>query len=436
MAARGIKILEVEAGSEAEGIGLKPGDRIITVNGREVPDELALKFYLSSEHIDLCVRRANSIVEHLDVKLPDESDFGIRVEEFRTRNCNNACIFCFIDQLPPSVRPTLKVKDDDYRLSFLHGNYITLTNMADRDLDRIIEQRLSPLYVSVHAADPDLRRQILGRKSVDNLDAKLRKLIRGNIRLHAQIVLIPGVNDGKNLEKTVFYLYELSPGVQSVAIVPVGLSDYGTPRNRLKPVTRHYSRSLIRQVTRWSRQFRSQIGRTFAYLADEFFIQGKMKLPSRAYYDDFTQIEDGVGMVRSFLDEFEKELRRRRKIGIALNGTLATGRLFFPILRDCTALFNRESGSRLKVRQIENRFLGKTITVAGLLGGKDIISALSGKNLGDFLIIPDEALSQRDRILIDDLSLGDLSKHLGIPVFSGGPTVGDFFKLLSGISPR
>jgi putative radical SAM enzyme (TIGR03279 family) len=432
--AKGIKILEVEAGSPAESIGLKPGDRILTVNGHVITDELALKFYLSEGDIDLNVHRRVCGERHFELDLTENPDLGIRVEEFRTRLCNNACIFCFVDQLPPEVRPSLKVKDDDYRLSFLHGNYITLTNLNDVDLSRIIEQRLSPLYVSVHATDSDLRTRILGRKKKDDLAGKMRKLVRGGIRLHAQIVLMPGINDGKHLQKTVFDLYNLYPGVQSIAIVPVGISDYGPCKTRFRPVTPEYSRALICQVLPWQAQFRSQIAQTYACLADEFYLQGGLEIPKQDYYDDFAQIEDGVGMVRNFLDEFNKELNRRRKSRSKLHGTIATGKLFYPVLKSCMEQFNRKFGASLQVHEIDNRFIGSAITVAGLLGGKDITKALAGKDIGDFLIIPDEALARGDGILIDDWSPEDISRHLGKPVCSGGRTVRDFFDILSKLS--
>jgi putative radical SAM enzyme (TIGR03279 family) len=423
----------VTSGSAAERIGLRSGDRILTVNGHEVPDELALRFHLSAEHVDLWVRSADGVNEHFETDLTEDTSLGIRVEEFRTRTCNNACLFCFIDQLPPNVRPSLRIKDDDYRLSFLHGNYITLTNLTCRDLDSIIEHCLSPLYVSVHATDPDLRKRILGREKADNLKAKLSKLVRGGIQLHAQIVLIPGINDGGILERSVFDLYKLYPGVQSIAIVPMGLSDHGAPKDRFLPMTPQYARTLIRDAAQWRDYFRAKTGRTFAYLADEFYLRGHLEIPRTVYYDDFAQIEDGVGMVRAFLDEFEKLLRRSRKTYSGLRGTLATGKLFFPILRDCAERINLKLGSHLQVCKIESRFLGRNITVAGLLGGGDILAALSGKNLGDFLIIPGEALSQGNSILIDDLSPSDLSRGLGIPVYSGGRTVRDLFRLLSKI---
>jgi putative radical SAM enzyme (TIGR03279 family) len=354
----------------------------------------------------------------------------VQVEDFRTRTCNNACLFCFIDQLPPGVRPTLMVKDDDYRLSFLHGNYITLTNLPEKELDRMIEQALSPVYVSVHATDPELRTRILGRKKVDDLDRKMRKLIDGGIRLHTQIVLMPGINDGKHLEKTVFDLYSFYPGVNSVAIVPLGLSDHGNPRSHYTPVTDGYCRKVIQQVIPWQKQFRSEIDRSFAYLADEFYIQGGADLPDTAYYDEFAQIEDGVGMVRKFLNDFASEIGRRRKPRPHLRGTLATGSLFYPYLRKATARFNEKFRSGLEVRLIENKYMGRSITVAGLLAGGDFLEAMRNRVHGDFVVIPNEAISRVDGILVDNMQPAELARDLDRPVFASGATTHDFFSLL------
>ena len=430
MSRRGIKILAVDKGSAAEKTGLIPGDRILEADGHEITDELSLMFYLADQTADLLVRRTGGNLELLTVDLPDHGILGIRVEEFKTRLCNNSCIFCFVDQLPSGVRPTLKVKDDDYRLSFLHGNYITLTNLNNRDIARIIEQRLSPLYLSVHATEPDLRTRILGRKKADDLAGKIERLVDGRIQLHTQIVLMPGINDGRHLEKTIADLHRFYPGVPSVAVVPVGLSDYGLAGKRLKSVTPSYCRKIIRQVAPWQERFRVQDGQTFVYLADEFYIQGGLPLPGADCYDDFAQIEDGVGMVRTFLDEFEMQCRRRRKSCRSLRGTLVTGKLFYPTLQASMDRFNRKFDSRMKVFRAGNRFLGKNITVAGLLSGKDVLDALQGEDLGNFVIIPQDALSATDGILLDDLALCDLSDSLRKPVYAGGRTVREFFELL------
>ncbi len=236
MVKKGIRIRSVEPESPACEAGLAPGDEIVAVNGHPIPDELALKFYLAEdEQVELELVRADGKEAHIEVDLVEGRAFGTEVEDFRTRTCNNACLFCFINQLPPGVRQSLKVKDDDYRLSFLHGNYITLTNLAEKELNRIVEQALSPLFVSIHATDPGLRTRIMGRKKPDDLAGKMRRLIEGGIQIHAQIVLMPGINDGEHLERTVFDLYSYHPGVNSVAIVPVGLSDYQPGSGRIVP---------------------------------------------------------------------------------------------------------------------------------------------------------------------------------------------------------
>jgi putative radical SAM enzyme (TIGR03279 family) len=430
MGRNGIRIEEVERGSPAERLGLVPGDEILAVNGRPIPDELSLKFHLAEESVDIEIRKSNGEEFSLPAELAEGAGLGIKVEDFRTRTCNNACLFCFIDQLPQDVRPTLKIKDDDYRLSFLHGNYITLTNLPERELDRIIEQALSPLYVSVHATDPALRTRILGRRKADDLARKMRKLIDGGIRLHTQVVLMPKINDGRDLETTVFTLYGYQPGVSSVAIVPLGLSDHGRPREIYTPVTAAYCRETIRQVAPWQEQFRSEIGNTFAYLADEFYVQGGMPLPDTPHYGEFAQIEDGIGMVRKFLDDFETELARRRTPRPRLHGTLTTARLFYPFLKDCIDRFNTRLGSQLSVREVENRFMGRNITVAGLLGGTDIITSLRGVDVGDFVIIPDEAVSRIDGVMVDNLTPAHVAEALGRPVHPSGRTMKDFFSLL------
>ena len=433
----GIKILEVVPDSAADRIGLEPGDRLLTINGHEITDELALRFYLNAEErAVLCWRRSGGKERRGKINIDEAVDPGVIVEEFSTRRCTNACIFCFVDQLPPEARPALRVKDDDYRLSFLYGNYVTLTNVTEKDIDRIIEQRLSPLYVSVHATDPELRARVLGRKKVDNLEKKLARLVRGGVRIHAQIVLMPGINDGAQLEKTVMDLYRLHPGVESVAIVPLGLSDYAPRGNGLRPATPAFSRALIRRVNKWRQDFINRSQSAFVFPADEFYLLAGEAIPESDYYEDFAQIEDGVGMVRLFLDDFEAAAARRRKPLTDLRGTLVTGGLFFPVLERYVEELNRQTGAKLAVCAAENRFLGKRVTVAGLLSGGDILAALRGGDSGGFVVIPGEALAFDNRLLLDGLTLNDLSRELGLPVYSGGRSAGEFFKTLARIFHR
>ncbi len=430
MTLRGLRIVNVDQDSAAQSLGLTAGDEIVSVNGHPVPDELALKFHLAEENVVLEIRKEDESINRIIADLSHGRSLGVRVEDFKTRTCNNACIFCFVDQLPPGARRSLRLKDDDYRLSFLHGNYITLTNLQESELDRIIHHALSPLYVSVHTTDPGLRTRILGRRKADELDRKIRKLISGRIRLHTQVVLMPGINDGSNLERTVLDLYGYYPGVNSIAIVPLGLSAHGKPRKVCAPVTPAYCREVIAQVTPWQMNFREECGQTFAYLADEFYLQGEVTLPGTDDYDNFAQIEDGVGMVRRFLDDFETEMRKRRRPKRSLNGTLVTGKLFKPVLTNSVRVLNERFGWDLRVLEAENHFMGKSITVAGLLAGRDILDALAGHIPGDFVIFPEEALSRTEGIFIDDLSPADISARIRRPATPGGRTVHELFVLL------
>lgn len=424
-----LKIRQVDPDSPAGRAGLAPGDEIVTLNGHPVPDELALKFYLSgADSAEFEVARPDCSHLRIEVEMCDGIDLGIEVEDFRTRTCNNACLFCFINQLPPGARQSLKVKDDDYRLSFLHGNYITLTNLTNKELDRIIEQALSPLYVSVHATDPQLRTRILGRKKGDDLAGKLQRLIEGGIRIHAQIVLLPRINDGTHLTRTVFDLCSYYPGVESVAIVPLGLSEYGN--QGLAPVDASFCRQVIAQVAPWQQEFRARTGRGFAYLADEFYIQAGARIPEAESYDDFSQIEDGIGMVRRFLDDFAIHLKRRNKRRTHLKGTLATGKLFFPFLQNCTEQLNRKLGADLRVVEVGNGYLGASVTVAGLLAGRDFARALAGQMWGDFAMIPSEAVSRVEGIFVDDMTPAQLADRIGAPVILGGPSMHAFFDSL------
>ena len=430
MAKPGIKILEVAKDSPGYRLGLAPGDEILEIQGHPVPDELALKFYLADDFVEIRIRKRSGLQARLPVDLSKVRGLGIKVAEFRTRRCNNSCLFCFVDQLPPGARAGLRVKDDDYRLSFLHGNYITLTNLNEAELDRIIEHHLSPLYVSIHATDPELRRQILGRKKPDDLERKLKKLVAGGIQINAQVVLVPGYNDGKNLKRTLQDLFQYYPGIISVAIVPLGLSDHGTPKDRLTPVSPSYSRKLISQMAPLQNRFRQKVECAFAYLADEFYIQAGAPLPPAGHYDGFSQIEDGVGMTRRFLDEFAGELGRRRRLRPHLRGTLVTASLFHPFLKECIDRFNSKLKAQLSVLRADNHYLGKRITVAGLLSGQDFLASLEGKDLRDFVVIPNEAVSQGEGIFLDDLSPEELSRKLGKPVYPSGRTMHEFFELL------
>jgi putative radical SAM enzyme (TIGR03279 family) len=365
--------------------------------------------------------------------------WGLDLEHFAPRQCANDCIFCFCNQNPKGSRESLFFKDEDTRLSFLHGNYTTMSSISKIELDRIIEQRLSPQYVSVHATDPEVRRYLLGRKRPDDILAKMRYLADHGIELHAQIVLCPTINDGDILRRTAEDLAMLHPagkdaeareqpafnqgGLISVAVVPVVFTRLHNYHHLLTPVTDEYSIALIKQVRPWQREFKQRFGQTFLFLADEFYLRAGMPLPGASHYGDYPQIEDGVGMVRRFIRDAERTLSglsgRSKLAPGSLDGTIATGKLFHPTLARFVEQLNARFGTRLRVLPIENRFFGEEVTVAGLLAGSDIIRARENIQ-GNFLLVPEQACLKSGHIFLDDLSLEDLEYKLNIPIAHGG----------------
>lgn len=429
-----IGITEVLPGSIAESLGLKTGDRLVSINGRSISDELEFRFHAAEGLLELVVERTGQGNLQGSAILEDGQQLGISVADFRAKACNNKCVFCFVDQLPRGVRRTLRFKDDDYRLSFLHGNYLTLTNLSEKEITRIIEQRLSPLYVSVHATEMPVRAVMLGRSEEHcSLDPMLR-LIEGGITIHAQVVLCPGINGGVHLERTITDLSRHFPGLVSVAIVPLGTSRYRGNLPTLREATPEYCREVIQQLESYQRRFKDELGVTFAYLADEFYLQAGKTLPDSSYYDEFALLEDGVGMVRYFDNEFRRNLRKRRKMPDGSpDGTLVTGKLFHPWLCRYARKLEKRFGGRLRAVCVENEFMGPKITVAGLLSGGDIAAALKGRELGQFVIVPGQCLSRDSKLFLDDLSLTDLEKEVEVPVRETFRTVDGFFSALCNV---
>lgn len=427
-----VKITRVEKNSIAEAAGIRVSDEIISVNQRPIRDVIDLRFQTAQDRFVLRLKKAagssgGEAVLDLDLDLAGE-DLGIEIEDFRTKGCNNKCVFCFVDQLPARARSGLRFKDDDYRLSFLHGNYITLTNMRSGEIDRIIEQRLGPLYVSVHATDLEVRNRMLGRAGDGGFREKFEKLVAGGVTLHTQVVLCPTYNDGPVLQRTVFDLHRYYPGVASVSIVPLGLSRHRSSLDGLVPVTGEFCEAVIDQVAPYQEEFRRRSGCTFAYLADEFYIVTGRPLPPARHYDGFPLTEDGIGMVRLFAEDFSRNLQVVPRLCLeGLQGTVATGTLFAAALRAHIQALNQRCGSRLELLSVVNDFLGEGITVAGLLAGRDIATQAQGKVRGDFLMIPSEAVSNADRLFVDDTTIAQLSEQVGVPVLESGLTVDSFF---------
>lgn len=423
---RGVVVSGVDAFALGSELGIAVGDKIMKVNRKAIGDFLDFQYYTGSEEfVTLEVLKPSGDLVELEVEIGEGEIWGLDFESFTPRQCANDCIFCFCNQNPAGARESLFFKDEDTRLSFLHGNYTTMSSISKIELDRIVEQRLSPQYISVHATDPEVRRYLLGRKRADDILGKMRYLNEQGIELHAQIVLCPTINDGEALTRTLEDLSGLYPGLTSVAVVPVVFTKLHNYAHRMTAVTDDYARELIKEMRPMQRQFRKQLGNTFVFLADEFYLRAGLRLPGRAHYGDYPQIEDGVGMVRRFVADAKRTLKKAVPEGIEpkrLYGTIATGELFAPILREFVEEMNRAWGTRLKVAAVGNKFFGEEITVAGLITGGDILAARDSLK-GNFLIVPEQACLKAGHIFLDDLSLEDLAERLRLPVAHGGASL-------------
>lgn len=419
---RGVEIAEVNPESIGSELELESGDRITKVNGRIVRDYLDFRFHTAGEtELVIEVRKQSGEDWELQIERGEGEDFGLSFEQIVPRQCANECIFCFCNGNPADARPSLFIKDEDVRLSFLYGNYTTLTSITEDELKRIVEQRLSPQYVSVHATDLDVRAYLLGvDKQRANIAPKLQRLLAAGIQIHAQVVLCPGINDGEILRRTISDLAAEYPRITSVAIVPLGLTRYNTDP-RLTAVTPEFCRQVITEVTAIQTDLRERLGTTFAFLGDEIYLRAGRAVPARAHYGDYPQIEDGIGMVRSFANEFTgllKTLQRQlRTPERKLHGTIMTGTLFAPVLKELIDKLNVRCGSEFAVAAVANNYFGGDVSVAGLLTGSDLVAAQAQVN-GDFAIIPKSTLKSDEEIMLDGMTLKQVTAKLGVPVFA------------------
>ncbi len=416
----------VRPGSIAQEAGLEPGDILDSINGQPLRDIIDYRFLESDEELTLQFTKQDGDCWDVEVEKDWSEPLGI---EFvspvfdRVRHCANHCAFCFVDQMPQGMRQTLYMKDDDYRLSFLTGNFVTLTNLTDADWQRIESYRLSPLYVSVHTTDADLRQKMLGNPKAGQILQNLRRLQKAGIELHCQIVCVPGVNSGKVLDQTLLDLAELWPAVRSVAIVPVGLSQFRTGLEHLEPWTQQTARQLVLQVERKQREFLERFGTRLVWAADEFYLLGEHPVPQPEVYEEYRQLENGIGLTSKFRQEFFSSMSNSAVRCISGEVTLVTSWLGEKALQPVTEHMREVLKLKVRVVPVPNRFFGPSITVTGLLVGQDILASLadySPSQLGKVLV-PGVALND-DQLFLDDMPLSDLQREVGCPVqvISGG----------------
>ena len=410
-----MKIVAVEPGSTAEEMGLQAGDDLLSINGHRISDYLDFEFWRDEQPLELLIhRQSEEFIVEIDAGL--EGPLGAEFEDFSPRFCGNSCIFCFIDQNPKNLRRTLYFKDEDYRLSFVFGNYVTLTNVSRRDLDRIVKMRLSPLYVSVHATDPEIRKKMLGSKRDDHLLQKIDLLTRHGIVLHAQIVLCPGINDGQVLQRTVDELKVFHPQLKTLAIVPVGLTRHRAGLPSLHPVTPAVASKVIQWYQSRLDGWRQQLQSGFVYLADEFYLLAGEPLPASEHYDTYDQIENGVGMCRDFLDGFAQEAELFPSRVAPQRILLVSGNLAAPLLREFVVpRLQKIVGLEVELYNITNRFYGESITVSGLLTGQDIASELKNAAKDDLILLPPNCLNH-EGVFLDDSTPTELQNILQTPI--------------------
>ncbi|MGC9337580.1 MAG: DUF512 domain-containing protein [Candidatus Cloacimonadia bacterium] len=401
-----LKIKAVKPESIASKLNIKPDDILLAIKGCEINDFLDYYFYQADEEIEIVIS-CKGEHRYFRIKKKYADDIGLEFYDPPYRRCGCNCIFCFIDQMHPEARPSLKIKDDDFRLSFSYGNFITLTNLTRKDFQRIVNQKLSPLYISVHTTDDRLRQKIMRYRKRFNILKSIQFLARHRIQMHTQIVLIPGWNDGEELKKTVYELARFFPGVQSIAIVPVGLTKFRNGLPELAPVTSDIAEALITDSEKWRELFKKKYGAGIVMLADEFFLLAKRELPSAEYYEGFPQIENGVGMTRQFLDTWQEKKQDLRIQPDIHSITIITAELISPIMRNIGREFQDLYGISTNTVAVENQYLGKSVTVTGLLSAQDVIRALSLHKGGDLVLLPPNMFNQ-EGLTIDNKTLQDI----------------------------
>lgn len=409
-------IQDVIPGSIAEEMGIEAGDKLISINEKEIRDVFDYHYLSNDETVCVLIEKQNGEQWEIEIEKEYEEDLGLVFEEGLMdgyRSCRNKCIFCFIDQMPPGMRETLYFKDDDARLSFLQGNYVTLTNMSDEDVSRILFYKLSPINISVHTTNPKLRCKMLNNRFAGDALKKLDQFQAAGLKMNGQIVLCKGYNDKEELNRTISDLSRYIPYMESVSVVPVGLTKFRDKLTPLEKFDKQDALEVIGQIEAWQEKLLSEYGTRFVFASDEWYLTAERSIPKEECYENYPQLENGVGMIRSLAEEVDEYLETKKGDARELHLTLATGVLAAPIIKEQIEKINQKfPGIRAEVVPIINHYFGETITVAGLLTGQDIIGQLKGRTLGDALLLPAVLLRSGEDILLDDLSIPEIESAL------------------------
>jgi putative radical SAM enzyme (TIGR03279 family) len=409
------KITKVFPGSIAEELEIQPGDVLLSINSTPVKDIIDYRFLIADEYIEVEIEKEDGEIWVLEVEKDYEEDLGVDFESSimdKARSCCNKCIFCFIDQLPKGMRNSLYFKDDDSRLSFLQGNFVTMTNMSDDDINRIIKYRISPINVSVHTTDPELRVKMLNNKNAGKIYERLQRLSEVGIVMNCQIVACPGINNGEELLKSVEDLYKLYPSIQNVAVVPVGITRFREGLHNMKLYDKTLAAQEIDSVKALQDKYCKEIGQPFVRLSDEFYVQGDIDIPEADFYGDYEQFEDGIGMIRLFRDNIDKTIENLKTNTIG-SFNLITGVSAYKEIYNAAEIIKKKNPKlKLTVNKIINNYFGETITVAGLITGIDIINSLKAEELSEYIIIPQNMLKNGEEVFLDDVTLEELRRKL------------------------
>ena len=413
-------VKNIVGGSIADELGIEPGDRLLSINGNEIEDIFDYQFYSEDEELLLLIEKPDGEQWELEIEKDADEELGMEfgaglMDEYRS--CRNKCMFCFIDQMPEGMRDTLYFKDDDSRLSFLQGNYVTLTNMNDHDIERIIRYRLEPINISFQTTNPELRCKMLHNRFAGDALKKVDQLYQGGIEMNGQIVLCKGVNDGEELERSIRDLTKYLPLLRSVSVVPVGLTKFRDGLYPLEPFTKEEAKRVLETVHRWQEKLYGEYGGHFIHAGDEWYLLAEEEIPEEERYDGYLQLENGVGMLRLLFNEFDEAYQNTEGDDREKTLSIATGRLAYPYLkRMAEKLEEKYPNIRIHVYPVRNDFFGERITVSGLVTAQDIMAQLAGKELGESLLLPCNMLKADEDIFLDDYTVSQVSDALQVPI--------------------